>query len=149
MAQVLHRRGRVQLRLDIHEREALLHVLDELMPLVGQALHQAPRAYEDDQHQAEFDRWVRPDIEKGRDTDIEGMRESLASGEDTIVLTEPTAYSWLRAMNHLRLAAGASLGIDDDTWDTRMDAAQRDRSEFRMMTLLSWLQEEFVAALEA
>ena len=148
MAQVLHRRGRIQLRLDLHEREALLHVVDELTPLVGKALESPPRAYEDDERQAEFDRWVRPDVERGRDSDIAAVHDALASGEDTIILTEPHAYAWLRAINHLRLAAGAVLGLEDD-WDEHLPAEERERPEYRMLMVLSWLQEEFVAALEA
>lgn len=149
MAQVFNRRGRIQLRLDLHEREALLAVVEQLTPLVGTALATTPRAYEDDEHQAEFDRWVRPDVERSRDADLVSMREALASGEDTIILTEPHAYEWLRAINHLRLAAGAALGIDSPDWDARASIERRDSVELRMLTLLSWLQEEFVAALEA
>ncbi len=149
MAQVLHRRGRIQLRLAIDEREALLHVVDQLTPMLGQALKTMPRAYADDKHQADFDRWVQPEIERGRDADIETVHAALAAGEDTMILTEPTAYAWLRALNHLRLAAAGVLRIDSDNWDEHMSPEQRNQPEYRMLTLLSWLQEEFVAALEA
>ena len=144
MAQVLNRRGRVQLRLDTNEREALLHVVGTLTPLVGQTLNGGQRAYESDAEQAEFDRWVRPDIERGRDSDIAAVQESLESGEDTIILTEPNAFSWLRAINHLRLAAAGVCGASHGT-----QAADQETAEFRMFMLLSWLEEEFVAALEA
>ena len=149
MAQVLRRRNRVQLRLAQHEREALLHVVDSLAVQIQEVLQGGQRAYVDDANQADFDRWVRPDIERGRDADIGAVRDALEAGEDTIILSETQAYCWLRALNHLRLAAGAALGISEDDWAAKLAEEQREGDEYRMLTVLSYLQEDFVAALEA
>lgn len=139
------------MRLDVDEREALLHVVSELTPLVGRIAERAPKAYSDDEvAQSEFERWVKPDIDHGRDVDIAAVHDGLAAGEDTIVLTEQNAYSWLRGINHLRMAAADALGEGAAEWnDDAASPEQRQQPAYRMLTLLSWLQEEFVAALEA
>src|SRR5438105_5048312 len=95
------------------------------------------------------DRWVRPEVEHGREADIDVVRSGLSSGEDTLPLTEAQALCWLRAFNHLRAAAGEILGIDADGWEEQTDAATRARPEFGILIALGWIQEELVAALES
>ncbi len=54
------------------------------------------------------------------------VRDALSGGEDTLPLTEAQALAWLRAFNHLRVAAGEILGIEGDGWEdtaTRRDQA--------------------------
>lgn len=149
MAQVQRRRGRIQVRLNAHERDALTGIVDSLAPRFGETLATAPRAYEDSELQREYDRWVWPDVERGRDADITVVRDGLSAGEDMLPLTEAQALAWLRAFNHLRLAAGEILGIDADGWEERTDDATRDRPEYGILMALGYLQEELVAALEA
>ena len=88
MAQVLRRRGRIQVKVDKREREALIGIIDSLSPRLAAPLASAPRAYDDAKLQAEYDRWVRPDIEKGREVDLTMVRDALSGGEDTLPLTE-------------------------------------------------------------
>ena len=147
MASIQRRRGRLQLRLDERERDALLDIVDTLASRDG-AVASAPRAYEDDSDQAEYDRWVRPDIESGHEADIELIREGLGSGDDLLVLTEANAYAWLRGFNVLRRTAGATLGIEHDGWEVDADDTTKARPEYGMLIALGWLQEEMVAALE-
>ena len=149
MAQVQRRRGRIQVRLNDREREALTGIVDRLSPRFGETLAAAPRAYEDAELQREYDRWVWPDVERGRDADLAVVRDGLSAGEDMLPLTEAQALAWLRAFNHLRLAAGEILGVDADGWEERADEATRERAEFGILMALAYLQEELVAALES
>jgi len=148
MAQVLRRRGRIQLRLNPREREALSGIVDRLAPALTDSLAGAPRAYEDSALQSEYDRWVWPDVQRGRDADITVVRDGLTSGEDTLPLTEAQTLAWLRAFNHLRLAAAEVLGIDADGWEERADERTRELPEYGILMALGYLQEELVAALE-
>jgi len=147
MAQVLRRRGRIQVRVDSREREALVGIVDALSPRLAAPLASAPRAYDDADLQAEYDRWVRPDIDRGREADIAMVRDALTAGEDTLPLTDAQALAWLRAFNHLRLAAGEILGIEDDGWDEAASDETKQKPEYGVLIALGYLQEELVAAL--
>ena len=147
MASVLRRRGRIQVKVDSRERQALIGILDSLGPRLAAPLASAPRAYDEDDLQAEYDRWVRPDIDKGREADVLMVREALSGGEDTLPLTEAQALAWLRAFNHLRVAAGEILGIEGDGWEDTATDATRQRPEYGVLIALGYLQEELVAAM--
>ena len=149
MAQVLRRRGRIQLRLNQEERDALAHIVTSLRPLVATTPAATPRAYDDPESQADYSKWVHADLERGRESDVDVVVEGLAAGEDTLVLTEDQAFAWLRALTHLRLAAGTQLGIDSDGWDSGVPQQTQEKMEFRMLTALGWIQEELIAALES
>lgn len=149
MAQVLRRRGRIQVKLNRQERTALLRILDELQPQLATRLGSPPRAYDDPEMQAEYDRWVRPEVERGREADLAVVRDSLDAGEDTLPLTEAQALAWLRAFNHLRVMAGGILGIEEDGWEATLDERTRQRPEFGVLMALGYLQEELVVALES
>ena len=149
MASVLKRRGRIQVRLDERERTAILDILERLQAHLSRALATTPRAYEDDTKQAEYDRWVRPEIERGYEADLDVIRDALSSGDELLVLTEAQVFAWLRAFNQLRLAAGSLLGITEDGWETAATDELRAQPEFGMLMALGWLQEELVAALES
>jgi Domain of unknown function (DUF2017) len=148
VASVLKRRGRIQVRLDERERVAILDILERLQAHISRALATTPRAYEDETKQAEYDRWVRPEIERGYEADLDVIRDALSAGEQVLVLTEAQVFAWLRGFNQLRLAAGSLLGISDDGWESEATDELRAQPEFGMLMALGWLQEELVAALE-
>jgi hypothetical protein len=108
-----------------------------------------PRAYEDDSMQAEYDRWVRPEIERGYEADLDVIRDALSADEELLVLTEAQVYAWLRGFNQLRLAAGSILDISEDGWETEATDEPRAKPEFGMLMAPGLLQEERVAALES
>ena len=149
MASVLKRRGRVQVRLDDDERNALLASLERLATHISRVLATTPRAYDDVNMQAEYDRWVRPEIERGYAADLDVIRDALTAGDEVLVLTEAQVYAWLRGFNQLRLAAGSLLGISDDGWESEATEEVRASPEFGMLMVLGWIQEELVAALES
>ena len=140
-------RGRVEVKLSALEREALLDYIELLEPRLGSIARTTPRAYEDDDLEEEYARLMRPEVEAGRDADIEAMRQSLRDG-DTRELDEARALSWTRALNHLRLVAGGLLGIEEDGWDDQAGDDVLRRPEFTMLMALGWLQEHIIGALE-
>lgn len=46
-----------------------------------------PRAYEDDSMQAEYDRWVRPEIERRYVAELDVIRDALSADDELLVLT--------------------------------------------------------------
>jgi len=148
MAEVHKRGGRIQLHLDSDERAAIAQIVEQLAPQLGRVPRTAPVAYDEPELQSEYERWVRPELERGREADLDVIRDSVASGEDVTPLTEAQALAWARGLNHLRLAAGGLLGIDADGWEEQADPGLRRTTEFRVLMALGLLQEELVAALE-
>jgi Domain of unknown function (DUF2017) len=149
MAWVRRRLNRVELRLDRREREILLGIVDELRSGLGDDPRTRPRAYEDPALDADYQRYSRPEVEQARAADIDTVRAALSAGDDRFRLSEDEALSWIRALNHLRLVAGARLGIDDDGWEERGDDRLLETEEYAMLVTLGWVQESVVAALEA
>jgi hypothetical protein len=149
VASVVKRRGRIQVRFNRAERDALLDIVARLQTHISRALATTPRAYDDQAMQGEYDRWVRPEIERGYEADLDVIRDALSAGEELLVLTEAQVYAWLRGFNQLRLAAGSLLGISDDGWESDATEELRARPEFGMLMALGYLQEELVAALES
>lgn len=148
MAEVRRRRGRIQLRLNASERAAVQAIVEQLAPHLGTAPRTRPAAYDDPELEGEYERWVRPSFEAGRQADLDVIRDCIGSGEDVTPLTEAQALAWARGLNHLRLAAGGLLGIDADGWETEADATLRGSREFRVLMALGLLQEELIAVLE-
>jgi len=127
----------------------MLSIVDVLAPHLGQVARTVPRAYDDPELEEEYSRLMRPEVEASRDADIELLRESLRSQGDRRELDDSQALSWARALNHLRLAAGALLGIEEDGWDEEADPALLESTEFTMLMALGWMQERIIQSLEA
>jgi len=149
VAQVLRRRGRIQVRLDAKERQVLLDVIARLQAKLPRVRDTLSRTYDDPKLQDEYLRWVRPETDAGAEADVTVVRESLESGENTLPLTEAQALCWLRALNHLRLAAGTVLGVSDDEWMERADTTTQRSFEYGVLIGLGYIQEELVAALDS
>ena len=149
MAQVLRRRGRIQVRLSHLERDALLGIVAELSPQLPRVRDRISQAYDDAERQAEYARWVKPDFVAGCEADLSVVTDSLSSGEDTLPLTDAQALAWLRALSHLRRAAASELGIEADGWEEQADESTRNSREFGILMALGYIQEELVAALES
>jgi hypothetical protein len=149
MAQVLRRRGRIQVRLNAKERDALLAMLRRMEPHVAAVREATARAYDDPEPQSEYARWVIPALEQECAADLSVVRDALGSGEDTLPLTEAQALCWLRALNHLRLAAGRLLGVEDDAWMDQAGDRERLSYEWGVLMALGYIQEELIAALQS
>lgn len=148
MATVRRHRGRVEVRLDSGERDALLGIVETLQPRLGADARTTPRAYDDPALEEDYARLMRPEVEASRDADIDNVRQSLLGDGDRRELDDSQALSWVRALNHLRLAAGGMLGIEEDGWDEAADPALLETAEFTMLMALGWMQERIVQCLE-
>ena len=149
MASVRRRRGRVEVKLDEDERRVLLSIVDSLEAVLGTVPRTTPRAFDDEELEAEYQKWIAPELVSTRKADIDTVRRALGSDEEHTELSDKQALAWIRALNHLRLAAGGVLGVDDDDWETRLTAAERDRDEYKMLSALGWVQEALVDALNS
>jgi hypothetical protein len=87
-------------------------------------------------------------VEQTRAADIDALRAALGGDDARFRLAEEEALSWIRALNHLRLVAGARLGIDHDGWEDRSDRRLLESEEYAMLITLGWIQESVVAALD-
>jgi Domain of unknown function (DUF2017) len=147
MAWVRRRLNRVELRLDRREREILLRIIDELRAGLGDDPRTRLHAYDDPALEAEYQRYSRAEVEHCRTADIDAVCGALGAGDDRFRLSEEEALTWIRALNHLRLVAGARLGIEDDGWEDHSDGRLLEREEYAMLVTLGWVQENVVAAL--
>lgn len=148
MALVRRRRDRIQIVLDDRERHAIRSIVDALEPELAPVGSGGPPVYSRPEDADEFLRLIGPEIEAARAADLQVVREALAAGEDIALLTEPQGFAWLRAFNHLRLAAGRVVGADRDGWEAQASDEMRDSEAFRALIVLGWLQEELVSVLE-
>jgi len=146
MAEVRKRGARVHLHLDRDERAALLLILDELSGEFGKHRRTMAVAYDDPELQAEYQRFVAPEVEHNRNQDVVVVRDCLTAEEDVTTLTEAQAMAWVRALNHLRLAAGGLAGIESTDWEKELIKAPQPA--VRALLALGYLQEEMVAALD-
>ncbi len=149
MATIRRHRGHVEVRLDDGERAALLGIIETLQPRLGSDERTTPRAYDDPALEDDYARLMRPEVEASRDADIDSVRQSLLGDGDRRELDDSQALSWARALNHLRLAAGGLLGIEEDGWDEAADPSLLETQEFTMLMALGWMQERIVQCLEA
>ena len=149
MAQVLRRRGRIQVRLTSQERDALQGIVTRLTPELAAVRETTAHAYEEPELQSEFSHWVQPESDRECEADLTVVNNCLSAGEDTLPLTEAQAICWLRALNYLRLAAGRLLGVTDDAWMDEADDKTRQSHEFAVLMALGYIQEELIAALES
>ncbi|MHB1576422.1 MAG: DUF2017 family protein [Candidatus Dormibacteria bacterium] len=136
----------VEVLVDQRERQALLQIVDRVRPMLEESNWAFPRAYEQEELEQEFQRLAGADLLKSREADLETLRGCLDS-QAPIELTEEQTWSWLRALNALRLALAERLGLDQDGWEERFSPRQHRRPPLATLHLLSWVQEELVEAL--
>jgi hypothetical protein len=142
------RRERDGYRLDLgrHERALLRRLAAELREEVARpeddpSLERLfPRAYEDAEDAAEFDRLVRPSL-------VDGKREALATLERTAGakhLTHAELEAWVGALNDLRLVLGTRLGVTEE-----MEERRWREPEVALYGWLTWVQGAAIEALAA
>lgn len=148
MARVRRHLGRVEIWLDRSERAAVLATIDAL----GREDESGPwlthHAYDDPRLDGEYQRLTGPELAVLHESDLETVREDLRRGNDRCRLDDERAYSWLRALNRLRLVAGGRLGITEDGWEETLGPDDIGRDELAMLNDLGWLQEGILRAVE-
>ena len=145
MASVRTHMDGAEITVTFDERTALMEVVKELTPGVKNLTW---KPYGDKKLDEEFSRYVGPEIEHNRATDLQMLFEGLGAEGEKVVLTQAQAYAWLRGLNLLRLAAAKKLGIADDNWEDSLPKEARDRREYAMLLTLGWLQEHLISTLE-
>lgn len=136
--------GRVELWLDDRERSNLLHSVETLRE---QAAAVRPRAYDEPELDAEYQRYSAPEVGQLHDADLAAVCADLAGTTRPLRLDEERALAWLRALNMLRLAAGARLGIESDDWAEATEVAPGKQETLSMLLDLGWVQEEILEAM--
>lgn len=146
MAEIRRDGEQAVFEIDQRERQALIDIVERIEPMISRSRWVNHPAYDDGEKEAEFQRLVGQDLEEARRGDLEAMRRDL-SGELPVRLGRDQAWSWLRALNFLRLALADQLGIEADGWEDRYSTRQHRRPPLATLHLLSWLQEEMVDVL--
>jgi hypothetical protein len=154
--------GGVEVMIDVEEREALRSVPAQLRTIVGAhdptpAAEQVrrrlfPRAYDDDEAEAEYQSMTEPDLRQQRFDALETFARTLDEGTERgrrwhVRLTGDEAEAWLAVVNDARLVLATTMGISDESeWDRGPD---HDDPASVMLYYLGWLEEELVTALTA
>lgn len=146
MAEIRRDGEQAVFEIDGRERQALIDIVERIEPMISRSRWVNHPAYENGPDEQEFQRLVGRDLEESRRGDLEAMRRDL-SGELPVRLDRDRAWSWLRALNFLRLALADQLGIEADGWEDGYSARQHRRPPLATLHLLSWLQEEMVDVL--
>ncbi len=128
------------------ERQALVKILERLEPMLEDSRWAHARAYDDEVLEDEFQRLGGSDLEDARAADLALVRAALG-GDVPIRLDPEQTWSWLRALNVLRLALAERLGIEEDGWEEQYSAREHQRPPLATLHLLSWVQEELIEAL--
>jgi hypothetical protein len=134
-----------EITISFDERTALMEVVKALTPDVKTLTW---KIYSDRKMEEEFQRYVGPEIEHNRATDLQTLFEELNTDGDKVVLTQVQAFAWLRGLNLLRLVAAKRLGIKDDSWEDAVSPETRKRREYAMLVTLGALQEHLISTLE-
>lgn len=149
--------GGVQIRLSSRERELLRSLPDQVRPLLtGDAeapeiqARLFPRAYDDPEAEAEYQRLAAETISAERIAAIEAFAETLEGGETgwltwQVQLSAEQADAWLSALNDTRLTLAMLVGIrSEEDWEQGPD--ESDPSSVALW-YLGWLQEQLLGVL--
>ena len=153
MARIRRYLGRVELWFDDKEKTALVDALDALKGDLAKAAERdgsrlRPRAYDDPKLEKEYQRYSAPEVGALHDADVAAVREDLTGRTQPLRLDDDRALLWLRALNVLRLAGGARLGIEDDGWEETAMVGAGDEEAWAMFLDLGWVQEGILAAID-
>ena len=122
-------------------------------PVLERLFPPAYRNPEDAERDAEYQRLMRDDLLEAKLANLDVVTSTLDRGTAslrrwTVELTEDEAGSWLGALNDLRLALGARLGITED-FDGDVDPSDPQAPALNVLSYLGWLEENLVDALSS
>jgi hypothetical protein len=117
----------------------------------GPASRLFPKAYEDPEKEAEFQRLLGDDLRHRKLQSVATFENSLgkwkARGRKIEIQVDASAFDlWLGFVNDMRLVLGAALDIQNDEWGRSFDPTHPRASEFELLHYLSWLEESLLAA---
>jgi len=103
-----------------------------------------PVAYPDDEdRQTEYRLLARGELLESHLATLETLEETV----DAERLDEAAVYSWMRALNEVRLVLGSRLEITDDSYERPSRASDPRSGAFAIYDYLTWLQGEIIDAL--
>jgi hypothetical protein len=142
------RRGKFELRIPRHERDALRTLPAQLRQLLDSndpALFRLfPPAYQDAPDQdAEYQRLVHEDLVTQRRSSLDVMEATI----DARRLDEEQLTAWLGALNDLRLVLGTRLEVTEDMGPDDIISDDPRAPTLALYYYLGWLEEEVVEAL--
>ncbi len=143
--------GSFSVVLDRRNVEALSSLLGELDELLEAApddpsLHRLhPTAYHDDpDRDLEYQILAGDELRTGRRETIAAVRSALQRSR----LSEDEMWSWLQALNSLRLVVGTRLGIDDDDDHPPVAADHPDAALWDVYDFSTQIQYFVIRALD-
>ena len=168
------RRGRPALTLDDVERRVLTDLVlqvrelvggpDEADPLAGLLDDESvpdlpadpalarllPDAYRDDPDGAtDFRRFTEAELRAGKVHDALAVVADLETPGTVVLASADQAETWLRALNDVRLALGARLDVDEDSYEemAALPETSSRRQALEVYHWLGWLQESLLDCL--
>ncbi|MGC8460673.1 MAG: DUF2017 family protein [Candidatus Dormibacteria bacterium] len=149
MASIQRREGRIRLTIDHDEQMAIYTIIQHLTRKLGKSWEPPSGAYTDPELQEEYDKWVTPALVATRAAEIEHIATIFAQSTPPIELTDDDAFMFIRVLNILRHVAAAEMGVTDESWSMDDTLEKKHESEYRMLMVLGWIEEEIVNALES
>ena len=166
-------RSGIEAKVDRAEAQVLVHLLDELLDLLGEdeggdplealvgitsepverpqdpALARLfPDAYpSDDEAAQEFRRFTQRDLQEGKRTAAGRMRAALTTADRKVSLDDEEAEAWLGALNDLRLTLGTRLDVTEETDLSELDADDPRTYPLAVYSWLGYVQETLVDAV--
>ena len=145
------RDGRYSLRLPADIRTLLAQLLDELRDLLttgpaddGRLVRLFPPGYSDDEEaDAEYQRFMRSELLTSRLSALEQVRESL----DATEVTEAQLVAWMTSLNSVRLVIGTLLDVSEDDDLAALSPDDPSFGGYVLYGELSVILEHIVAAL--
>lgn len=143
------RKGGIEVKLPDVERDFLRSLAPEMRELFGTTDDPAlerlfPKAYADDeQRNAEYRLLAGTELMESHLAAL----EALESSADANRLDEDQAYSWMRAINEVRLVLGTRLDVSEEGHERPHEADDPRLPAFAAYDYLSQLQAELVDAL--
>ena len=169
--------GRLVLRLEPEEREALLALLEQIEQLVAPEpadpdadplaalvgidraavrpdspvlLRLFPDGYADDDGASdEFRRYTERSLRATKSAHARTARATLLRSGDKVVISQEEAQSWLGTLNDIRLALGTTLGLTEEAQEEFEGLAADDprAAGYHLYGWLTWLQDGLVSSL--
>lgn len=144
------RNGRYELLFDDDQRDGLRQLLGELSELLEggpddpslRRLH--PPAYlDDDERDTEYQLLAGEELRASRQAAVDTVLASLGADE----VTDADLWSWLQALNAIRLVIGTRLDVSEDHVPVAIDPEDSDLRLWALYDLTTGLQHAVVEAL--
>jgi hypothetical protein len=143
--------GRFAITLGTPEREALMHLIEQLRVLLNEADPSDPRmrrlfptAYSTDpEADEEYQRFMRPELLESKMSALVAFEKSVSADE----VGEAELMGFMQSINSVRLVLGTMLDVSEDQMD--IDPDDPDVDGYILYDYLSGLLDDIVVALSS